>query len=473
MPKPAFIPTARQRGRQRFSVAEIVRFRRGGLYLMAVIIGILAGLGAVAFRYGIHSWEYLLTGQQDATLPIADDPKEAFELTGILAPLGRWGLIIAPVISAVIYAPLMYFFGASECGRGVAGVMYSVRKNYGRVKFTPAATTTAASALTIGGGGNVGPEGPISELGGAIGHAVSTWFHAPRTTARLLTATGVAAGVSAAFNAPLAGAFFAMEVILLDFTSETFVCVVIACVAATMTNKQFVGDSLSFTLHQDLTLARDTDLGWVIVLAVIGGIVGVAFSKIRYLAEDAVDHIWRGPVWLRPILGSIILGAVLFAVPAAYGEGDAVLNGALRGELALQLVLILFAVKFIATALTVAIGGVGGTFAPSLFIGGMLGAIFGAIVEPSNAYAMAIFGMIGMGAVFTGAARAPMTGVLLIMELTGQFRLLLPLMLAVVIATGIARLLSETTIYTEALARRGVDPVPPPPVAYRAHTQPS
>ncbi|PRQ12459.1 hypothetical protein C1Y63_01315 [Corynebacterium sp. 13CS0277] len=436
---------------------------------MAAAVGVLAGVGAVAFRWAIGGWQQLLTGHADLT----EDP--GLPLGGLVGALGggnHAALILAPVLSACLYAPLMARFGAWECGRGVAGVMLAARAHGGAVPLRPAVATTASSALTIGGGGNAGPEGPICELGGALGHLIARRCRVPRATGRLLTAAGVAAGVSAAFNAPLAGAFFAMEVILLDFTSDTFVCVVIACVAATVTNKQFVGDGLSFTLHQDLSLAHDTDLGLVLVLGLVGGVVGVVFTKLRYRLDDAVSRVWRGPVWLRPIVGGVVLGGLLWALPSAYGEGDGVLNNALRGEVAVGLVLLLCGAKIVGCALTMAIGGVGGTFAPSLFIGGMLGAAFGAVVEPSNAYAMAIFGMLGMGAVFTGAARAPMTGVLLIMELTGQFRLLVPLMLVVVVATGMSRVLSRTTIYTEALARMGQDPTPPPPVAYRAHTEP-
>lgn len=430
----------------------VVRFHRSGLYSLAVLVGLLAGAGAIAFRLGIDAWSALLAGGAGERLQ--DEP-----VTGILAGTGHWYLLAAPVLSGAVIGPLMYWLGRSPQGHGVAGVIRAARRSDGAMPARPAAASVASAALTIGGGGSVGPEGPIAELGAATASVLGHGLRLPARSVRMLAAAGTAAGIASAFNAPLAGAFFAMEVVLLDFTVDAFTFVVLSCVSATVLTHAVLGEAVTMSLPH-LDLATEADLGWVAVLGVAGGVVGVAFSRLKYLLGDAAAWVLgraRVPAWARPAVGGVLVGAGLLVLPQSYGESHLVLSQVLEGSYGVGGALGLAALKTVATALTLAVGFTGGVFAPSLFIGGALGAAFGAALLPDHPATTAVFGVLGMCAVFTGSGRAPITAVILIIEMTGQYSLLLPLMLVSVLATFISRFLTRTTIYTEELRRRGED----------------
>lgn len=195
-------------------------------------------------------------------------------------------------------------------------------------------------------------------------------------------------------------------------------------------------------------------------LGLAAGFVGVGWSKALYLIEDMCDRLWRGPEWLRPAVGGLPIGGVLLVLPQMYGVGYPVLSRAVSGGYVVGFVLILLVGKIVATSLTIGVGGSGGVFAPSLFIGAMLGEAFGQAlhaVDPALAGSPGAYALVGMGAVFAGAARTPITAVLIMFELTGEYRIILPLMLAIALAAGVSKLLSKDTIYTRKLLRRGVD----------------
>ncbi|WP_034469459.1 chloride channel protein [Actinomyces dentalis] len=442
--------------RRRGRVLGLFRHHRSGLFALAVLVGAGSGGAAVLFRLGIERWTLLLTGAGDYTLSLGPS-------FGLLSFAGRRFVLIAPVLSGLLVGPLMARLGRTRTGHGVSGVMSSAQHGDGSMAPLPALASTAAATLTIGGGGSVGPEGPIAELGAAVSTLVSRRLGLPVHFLRLLAGAGTAAGIASAFNAPLAGAFFAMEVVLLDFTLDAFAFVVLACVSSTVLSHHLLGTTLSLSLPR-LDLAGDAQLGWVALLGVIGGVAGVAFSRCVSVTADLTARAAgraRLPVWLRPVLGGALVGLMLLVIPETYGESSAVLNRALDGRYTAAALLGLAAAKAVATSVTLGTGFAGGVFAPSLCIGGMLGAAMGMLAAPDSPTAAAVFGVIGMGAVFSGAARAPITGVVLIIEMTGQYDLLVPLMLAVVLATVTGRFLTRTTIYTETLRRRGQDPEDP------------
>ena len=431
---------------------SLFRHHRFGLYILAVLVGLASGLGAVLFRLGIDAWSQLLSGADDYTVSMGPS-------VGLLAPLGSWFVLVAPVLSGLLTGPLMSRLGRTPTGHGVAGVIWSTRHGDGTMAPLPALATTTSAALTIGGGGSVGPEGPIAELGASTASVIGRGLRLPRLSIRHLAAAGTAAGIAAAFNAPLAGAFFALEVVLMGFSADAFIVIVLACVSSTVLSHHLLGTTLSLSLPY-LDLSGDAQLGWVALLGVMGGGVGIGFMRLRFIMLDALTRAWQRlgvPIWARPGTGGLAVGAVLLILPEMYGESSATLNRALAGRYALTLLLVLCVAKMITTSLTLGMGFVGGVFAPALFIGGTLGAAFGTLVAPSYAPAAGVFGVIGMGAVFAGAARAPMTAVLLIIEMTGQHALLVPLMLATVLATFISRFLSRGTLFTEELRRRGED----------------
>lgn len=442
--------------RRRGRILGLFRHHRSGLFALAVLVGAGSGGAAVLFRLGIERWTLLLTGAGDYTLSLGPS-------FGLLSFAGRRFVLVAPVLSGLLVGPLMARLGRTRTGHGVSGVMSSAQHGDGSMAPLPALASTAAATLTIGGGGSVGPEGPIAELGAAVSTLVSRRLGLPVHFLRLLAGAGTAAGIASAFNAPLAGAFFAMEVVLLDFTLDAFAFVVLACVSSTVLSHHLLGTTLSLSLPR-LDLAGDAQLGWVALLGVIGGVVGVAFSRCVSVTADLTARAAgraRLPAWLRPVLGGALVGLMLLVVPETYGESSAVLDRALDGRYTVATLLGLAAAKAVATSVTLGTGFAGGVFAPSLCIGGMLGAAMGMLAAPDSPTAAAVFGVIGMGAVFSGAARAPITGVVLIIEMTGQYDLLVPLMLAVVLATVTGRFLTRTTIYTETLRRRGQDPEDP------------
>ena len=410
---------------------SLFRHHRFGLYILAVLVGLASGLGAVLFRLGIDAWSQLLSGADDYTVSMGPS-------VGLLAPLGAWFVLIAPVLSGLLTGPLMSRLGRTPTGHGVAGVIWSTRHGDGTMAPLPALAATTSAALTIGGGGSVGPEGPIAELGASTASIIGRGLRLRRSSIRHLAAAGTAAGIASAFNAPLAGAFFALEVILMGFSADAFIVIVLACVSSTVLSHHLLGTTLSLSLPY-LDLSGDAQLGWVALLGVVGGGVGIGFMRLRFVILDALTRAWQRlgvPIWARPGIGGLAVGATLLVLPEMYGESSAALNRALAGRYALTLLLVLCVAKMLATSLTLGMGFVGGVFAPSLFIGGTLGAAFGTLVAPSYAPAAGVFGVIGMGAVFAGAAR---------------------LMLATVLATFISRFLSRGTLFTEELRRRGED----------------
>jgi CIC family chloride channel protein len=316
-----------------------------------------------------------------------------------------------------------------------------------------------ASALCIGSGGSVGREGPIVQIGSAWGSTLGRLFRLPESRLRVLVACGAAGGIAATFNAPLTGPFFAMELILRDFAVESFGAVVLASVTASVIGRAAFGTTAFLDLPMFSVRSPWEYLLFVLLGAVVGG-VGVLFTRVLYWIEDLCDWAWRFPEWLRPAVGGLLLGGLLLVLPQMYGVGYPVLQNAVEGKYVLGLLVLLLVGKIVATSLTIGIGGSGGVFAPSLFIGAMAGTAFGEVAHvalPGIAGSPGVYGLIGMGAAFAGAARAPITAVIVLFELTGEYTIILPLMAAIVIATLVSRTLSGDTIYTLKLRRRGID----------------
>jgi chloride channel protein, CIC family len=426
--------------------------RRGGLIVLSVVVGAGAGLGAVAFRYMILGFTYAFTGHRDySAAGYAGNP--------LLPGLGVWFVVLAPVIGGLIYGPLVSRFAPEARGHGVPEVMLAVNRFGGRMRPQVPIVKSLASALCIGSGGSVGREGPIVQIGSALGSVTGQLMRANESQVCLLVACGAAAGISATFNAPIAGVFFALELILRRFDAESFGFVVLSSVTADVIGRAVFGSHPFLTLpgfgfNSPLELLLYLGLG---VLAVG---VGLTFMRVLYAGEDIADRVWRGPSWARPAAGGVLLGLVLLAVPQMYGVGYPVLERAVGGHYVVLVLLGLLAAKILATSLTMWIGGSGGVFAPSLFMGAMLGSAYGAVAHrlfPHLALAAGAYGLVGMGAVFAATSRAPITAVLIIFELTGNYRIILPLMSAIVVATALGNAVSADTIYTLKLRRRGID----------------
>ncbi|WP_019065110.1 chloride channel protein [Streptomyces prunicolor] len=419
---------------------------------LAVVVGAGAGAGSVVFRWCIKTFTRLFSGHADyAASPGASNPHVPW--------LGPYFVLLAPVVGGLLYGPLVNRFAKEARGHGVPEVMLAVAQRGGRISPKVAVVKTLASALTIGSGGSVGREGPIVQIGSALGSTLGRVTKATEGRLKLLVACGAAGGIAATFNAPLAGVFFAMELILGTFTAEAFGATVLASVTASVIGRAAFGDT-AFLRLPGFHVGHLAQYGLFALLGVGAAAVGVGFSRFLYLIEDACDWAWRGPEWLRPAVGGLALGLVLLALPEMYGVGYPVLEKATEGGYAVGFLLLLLVGKVLATSLTIGIGGSGGVFAPSLFIGAMLGSAYGIGVHgllPGTAGAVGAYALVGMGAVFAGAARAPITAVVILFELTGEYSIILPLMLAIVLATATSRLLSHETIYTLKLRRRGID----------------
>jgi CIC family chloride channel protein len=433
-------------------VLTALRSSDTGLLMLSLAVGAGAGGGAIVFRWLIRTFTELLSGYPDysAAGRVANPH---------LPGLGFWFVVLAPVVAGILYGPLVYFFAREARGHGVPEVMYAVARRGGRIAPQVAAVKALASALCIGGGGSVGREGPIVQIGSALGSTLGRIVRVAEMRMRVLVACGAAGGIAATFNAPLAGVFFAMELILADFTAQAFGMVVLSSVTASVIGRAAFGNA-AFLHLPGFTVGHPIEYLLFAVLGLFAGVVGVVFTRVLYAIEDLCDRVWRGPEWLRPAVGGVLLGGLLLALPQMYGVGYPVLGNGVAGRYTLWFLLVLMAGKMVATSLTIGIGGSGGVFAPSLFIGAMFGSFYGAALHhlaPGVVGPVGAYGLIGMGAVFAGAARAPITAVIIMFELTGEYSIILPLMAAIVLATGVSNAISRDTIYTLKLRRRGID----------------
>ena len=434
-------------------LAHWLRATPGGMVALALAVGGGAGAGAVGFRYLILGFTKAFTGHRDYSAV-------GHASYGYFHGVGFWFVVLTPVVGGLIYGPLIHRFAREARGHGVPEVMLAVAERGGRIRPQVAVVKSLASALCIGSGGSVGREGPIVQIGSALGSTLGQLTRVPESRLRILVACGAAGGISATFNAPIAGVFFGLELILRDFEAESFGVVVLSSFVADVIGRAAFGSHPFLTLPA-FELHSPVEYPLYIGLGIVAAIVGVVFIRVLYGAEDVADRLWGGrPEWLRPAAGGVLLGLVLLALPELYGVGYPPLEKAIGGKYAVGLLLLLLIGKIVATSLTIAIGGSGGVFAPSLFMGAMLGSAYGAGVHhllPHLTAPAGTYGLVGMGAVFAAAARAPITAVIIIFELTGDYRIILPLMFAIALSAGISNLLSADTIYTLKLRRRGID----------------
>src|SRR5579884_1026136 len=452
--------TLRRPGDDRTRLYDWLRGSPTGLLALALAVGAGAGLGAIVFRYLILWFTQFFSGHPDySATASAAHPFFSGAANPHLPWLGPLFVVLAPAAGGLLYGPLIERFAREARGHGVPEVMLAVAERGGRISPAVAVVKSLASALCIGSGGSVGREGPIVQIGSALGSTVGQVVRLPESRLRLLVACGAAGGISATFNAPIAGVFFGLELILRDFQTESFGAVVLSSFVADIIGRAAFG-AHPFLHLPGFELRSPVEYLLYAGLGLLAALVGVAFIRVLYGTEDLADRLWRGPEWLRPAAGGLLLGLVLLALPELYGVGYPPLERAIRGDLPLWLLLALLAGKIVATSLTITIGGSGGVFAPSLFMGAMLGSAYGVGVHhllPGMTGPAGAYGIVGMGAVFAGAARAPITAVIIIFELTGDYRIILPLMFAIALAAGISNVLSSDTIYTLKLRRRGID----------------
>lgn len=430
------------------------------MVLAAAGVGLLSALGAVGFRVMIRAVQDQAFGDLPALLGLfAGAPSAGIEdPLKSAAHLPWFWLLIIPALGAAVAAPLIYYFAREAKGHGVPEVMESIALRGGEIRPRVALVKAVASAFTIGTGGSVGREGPIVQIGSALGSTVGQVLRVPERQLRTLVGCGAASGIAAAFNAPIAGALFAVEIILGDFAVTQFSPIVIASVVATVVSRAFLGDFPAFEVPA-YRLVSPFELLPYMGIGAFAGLVGIVFIVVLYASEDFFDRL-RIPDMLKLPVGGLAVGAIGIFLPHVFGVGYSTINGALTGQLGLGLLGVLLLAKLLATCVTLGSGGSGGIFAPSLFLGAVTGGFFGTIVHqmfPAVTATSGAYALVMMGAVVAATTHAPITAIIMIFELTQDITSIPPLMAACVVSTLISSYLHPESIYTLKLVRRGID----------------
>jgi len=411
---------------------------------LAVVVGVTTGFGAVGFRKLIGLFH------------------TAFYSEGVgLFPEGfTWlGLILAPMVGGLLVGLLVYRFAREAKGHGVPEVMEAMTLRGGRIRPVVVLVKTLASSICLGSGGSAGREGPIVQIGSALGSSVGQFLRLTDRRVRNLVMCGAAAGIAATFNTPIAGVFFALEVIAGEFSLRSFSPVVVASVLATIVGTHYLGDEPAFRVPE-YALVHSWELVLYLVLGVACALVATGFIRTLHFSETFFEQRVCVPEYLKPVLGGLGIGVGGLLLPQILGVGYGTIDVALWGQIPLAIMVALIVAKILATSLTLGSGGSGGVFAPSLFIGAMLGGSIGTVAHdlwptwtgPPGAYAL-----VGMGALFAATGRAPITAIIILFEMTRDYNIMLPLMFAVAVATPLAGWLSRESIYSIKLKARGID----------------
>ncbi len=406
--------------------------------LYALGVGIITALAAICFNYMIHLVQWLCN---------------------TMWPQAAWSIPLSVALGGLLVGLLLWWRAKDLNEGGIPGVITSVFAKGGIIPGRVALIRMVTAALTIGSGGSAGREGPIVQIGASLGSKFARVFKLSEHKTILLLACGIAAGISSAFNAPVAGIFFALEIILARFTYHAFGLVVVSSVTSCLLTRSIVGDLYEFTAPI-YVMSHYAEMFLFAGLGLTAAFVGVFFTHFLAFTED-LFHRLNCPTWLKPALGGLLCGCIAIPYPQIMGNGYDIIGAAVNGQLAWDLMFVLILAKIVGTSLTLGSGGAGGDLAPSLFIGCMLGGVYGALVNavfPAGAVSSGgAYALIGMATVFAAAARAPLTAVFMIFEITGDYYLLMPLLLAAVIAALAAQALDKDSIYTLKLSRSVIE----------------
>jgi len=430
----------------RLRVRELIYFLRTSdasyFLVFSILVGTGTAFGAIFFRWLIMQINNLFFVKGE----------------NLLGFMGHYYIIIIPAIGGLLVGPIVHFFAREAKGHGVPEVINAMVTNGGRIRPRVAVIKTLASAICIGSGGSAGREGPIIQIGSALGSSIGQLFNMTEEKTKTLVACGAGAGIAATFNAPLGGIFFALEVILREYGLKNFSSVVLSSVTATVISRSFLGDHPTFHTPP-FQLYSIMDMPYYLIFGLFTALVALLFIKVLYKSEDIFNSI-KMPAYLKPALGGLMIGLIGLFFPQVFGVGYDVIESTINGEIVIGIVVALVFLKIIATSITLGSGGSGGIFAPSLFIGALLGEAFGrtaTIILPSTVIPPGAFALVGMAAVFAGTSHAPISAILLLFEMTGNYQILPPLMVTCVITVVLVRWISKPSIYTLKLLRRGID----------------
>ena len=430
------------------------------MVMLAVACGLAGAFGAVVFRFLIRFFQALFfegaegLGElfEAGVLAEASDPLESAR------ELAWYWRIALPALGGLLVGPLIYYLAREAKGHGVPEVMAAVALRGGVIRPRVVAVKAFASAISIGSGGSVGREGPIVQIGSALGSTLGQLLGVSAAQLRTLVGCGAAAGVSATFNAPIAGALFAAEVVVGNFGVTQLSPIVISSVVATVVSRFFLGNHPAFPVPE-YELVSPFELAPYMLVGLAAGLVALAFMLTLYRTEDFFD---RTPVPepLRAALGGALVGCIAIWLPNVYGVGYSTISAALTSQLPAITLAALIVAKIAATSITIGSGGSGGVFAPSLFLGATTGGLLGTFIHqwfPESTATSGAYALVTMGAVVAAATHAPITAIIMIFELTQTIAIIPPLMAACVVSTLVTTYLHRDSIYTMKLRRRGID----------------
>ena len=416
------------------------------MLILAALLGFFAGFASTFFRWMIEFFESIFS-------------IKGFSLVGIPPQVYPFLLPLMPMLGGFFIGLICKFFPNAVKENGVHKVMYAVALNGGKVRKRTIASCAVTSSLTIGSGGSAGREGPTVQIGAAVGSTIGQLLHLSTERMRVLVGCGAAAGIAASFNAPLAGVLFALEIILGDFTIHTFSPIIIASVIGTVTGRALEGNEVTFNvpIHE---LVHPAEIIFYLVLGILCGLVARLFTFTYFYTQQVFEEKLNIADLYKPAIGGLIVGMISISMPQILGNGYEAMEQALTGQIFFGLAFLLIFMKIICTSITLGSGGMGGVFAPSLFIGAMLGTAYGSGVHfffPTLSASAETYSVVGMGAVAGAVMQAPLTNILMLFELTNDYTLILPIMATCIAASYTYQKFSKQSIYVQNLLNKGIN----------------
>ncbi|HEX7862066.1 MAG TPA: ClcB-like voltage-gated chloride channel protein [Verrucomicrobiae bacterium] len=438
------LPFMRRHLRRALDIRERIRINEETLHLiLAGVVGVIGGLTNLLF-YGLFQLVMML------------GIGEMGEVVEVAGGMSWWGRLITPAIGGLVAGLILYWGLKLVRNQGASNILEVVVSGNGRLPMRTALVKGLSSLVSIGTGASIGREGAITQLAATLGSKFGQLFKWPPYRLRLLVACGAASGMAAAYNAPVAGSIFAAHIVLGNFSMTLFAPVIFAAVVATMVSRYFFGFDPFYEMPTyDFKFL--SQLPWFIVLGVISGVMSALFLKAIRFSENAFARV-KAPVYARTALGGVVVGVLAIKMPAVWGNGYGAINSILHDPVTHWTLLFLFAAKFVAILACVGSGMVGGVFTPSLFLGAALGSLFGLILNQVNWTSMptGAYAMVGMGSLLAGVIHAPLLAMIMIFEISLNYSIMPPLMLACAVSTLVARRLHPDSIYTEPLRVKGI-----------------
>lgn len=416
------------------------------LSIMAVAMGVMVGYAAILFRNLIELFQFFFMGSGHENV------------VEIVRGLPWWQVLLMPVVGGLIVGPLVHFIFPGSRGHGVPEVMSAVALHGGKMNVRDGLGKMLACSISIGCGGSVGREGPVVHVGATIASWFGRSLHMSTKHMRTMVGCGAAAGIAASFNAPIAGVMFALEVILADYGLATFSPIVLSAVIATVIARMHLGDFPAFIVPH-YTLASVWEIPAYVGLGLVCGVTGILFMHTLFSTEDLIKKVPL-PRYLKPILGGLGLGGLALLYPQVMGVGYDTMNLALLEEMGGLLMLTLVVVKIVATSITLGSGFSGGVFTPSLFLGAMVGGAYGSWAHslfPALSAGQGAYTLVGMGAMAAAVLGAPISCILILFELTGDYRIMLALMVSAIVATLTISQLYKDSVYSRVLRRHNIN----------------